>query len=189
MRGQLGHNTRPHTRLFSGNGCMDDLINEHSFDSQATWVIIKCGWPTFLTLSMGICTTWLWQMSCWLVQELNVCTVLYLKGDWENVSIWTLLFCEKNETKHTQRTAIIGGRLMSPTSNRQHLTMQLLFSLTLPMLRLLSSKAERRNYFWKPNKPCHVGIHWKAVAKFSKMSTHLPGFRSFSAFLHLFWPN
>ena len=77
MRGQLGHNTRPHTRLFSGNGCMVDLINDHSFDSQATWVIIKCGWPTFLTLSMGICTTWLWQTSCRLVQELNVCTVLY----------------------------------------------------------------------------------------------------------------
>ena len=32
---------------------------------------------------------------------------------------------------------------------------------------------------WKPSKPCHVGIHWKALAEQSQMSTHLPGLRSF----------
>ena len=31
--------------------------------------------------------------------------------------------------------------------------------LTLPMLQLLSSQAQSRNDFWKPSKPCHVGIH------------------------------
>ena len=45
-----------------------------------------------------------------------------------------------------------------------------------PMLRLLSSKAQGRKYFWKPSKPCHVSIHWKALAEYSHMSTHLPGF-------------
>ena len=36
-------------------------------------------------------------------------------------------------------------------------------------------------YFtWKQAKPCHVGIHWKDLAKHSQMSTHLPGFRSFT---------
>ena len=54
--------------------------------------------------------------------------------------------------------------------------------LTLPMLRLLSSKAQERKDSWKSSKPCHVGIHWKALAEFSQMSTHLPGFRSFSRF-------
>ena len=31
--------------------------------------------------------------------------------------------------------------------------------LPLPMLRLLSSKTQGRKDFWKPPKPCHVGIH------------------------------
>ena len=31
--------------------------------------------------------------------------------------------------------------------------------LTLPMLGLLLSKAQGCNYFWKPYKPCYVGIH------------------------------
>ena len=36
--------------------------------------------------------------------------------------------------------------------------------------------------FWKPSKPCHVGIHWKALAEYSQMSTHLLGFRLFFIF-------
>ena len=47
------------------------------------------------------------------------------------------------------------------------------------MLRLLSSKEQGRKDFWKPFKPCHVGIHWIALAEHSQMSTHLPGFPSF----------
>ena len=53
--------------------------------------------------------------------------------------------------------------------------------LTLPMLRLLLSKAHRCNFnkdFWKPSKPCHVGIYWKALTEYCQMSTHLPGFQS-----------
>ena len=53
------------------------------------------------------------------------------------------------------------------------------FRWTLPILRLLSSKVQGRKDFWKPSKPCHVGIHWKALAECSQMSTHLPGFQSF----------
>ena len=37
--------------------------------------------------------------------------------------------------------------------------------LTLPMLRLLSSKAQGRKDFWKSPKPCHVGIHRIALAE------------------------
>ena len=59
-------------------------------------------------------------------------------------------------------------------------------TLTLPMLRLLSSKAQRRKYFWKPSEPCLVGTHWNALAECSHMSTHLPGFQSFSGFSHHF---
>ena len=38
----------------------------------------------------------------------------------------------------------------------------------------------------KSSKPCHVGIYWIALAKYSRMSTHLPGLQSFSWFLHHF---
>ena len=56
------------------------------------------------------------------------------------------------------------------------------FCLTLPMLRLLLAKAQECKDFWKTSKPCHVGTHWIALAEHSQMSTHLPGFQSFSRF-------
>ena len=37
--------------------------------------------------------------------------------------------------------------------------------LTLPMLRLLSSKPQGCKNLWKPSKRCHVGIHLKALAE------------------------
>ena len=52
-------------------------------------------------------------------------------------------------------------------------------SLTLPMLKLLSAKAQERKYFRKTSKLCHVGIHWIALTEHSQMSTHMPGFQSF----------
>ena len=60
------------------------------------------------------------------------------------------------------------------------------YKLTLSMLRLLSSKAQGRKQFRKPSKPCHVGIHLKALAEYSQMSTHLPGFQSFLRFFASF---
>ena len=58
--------------------------------------------------------------------------------------------------------------------------------LTTPMLRLLSPNAQERKDFWKPSKPCHVGIHWKALAEYSQMSTHMPGFQWFFRIFALF---
>ena len=58
--------------------------------------------------------------------------------------------------------------------------------LTLPMLRLLSCKAQGRKDFWKPSKPCHIGIHWIALTEYSQMSTHITGFHSFLGFSHTF---
>ena len=63
--------------------------------------------------------------------------------------------------------------------------------LTLLMLRLLLSKAHECKDFWKPSKPCYVGIHWKALVEYSQMSAHVPGSQSFlSGFLLiLYWSN
>ena len=49
--------------------------------------------------------------------------------------------------------------------------------LTLLMLRLLSFKSQEHNDFWKTSKPYQVGIHCKALAEYSQMSTHLLGFQ------------
>ena len=57
-------------------------------------------------------------------------------------------------------------------------------NLTFPMLRLLSSKPQGGKEFLKSSKPCHVGIHWIALAEYSQMSTHVPGFQLFFHFLH-----
>ena len=51
--------------------------------------------------------------------------------------------------------------------------------LTLPMLTLLSSKAQECKILEKPLKPCRLGIHYEALAEYSQMSTHLPGFQYF----------
>ena len=79
----------------------------------------------------------------------------------------------------------IGSEIMKIIINHQTEGRKELVS-TLPMLRLLSSKARGRKGLLKPSKPCHVGIHWIALAEYSQMSTHMPGFQSFSGFLHLF---
>ena len=42
---------------------------------------------------------------------------------------------------------------------------------------ILSSKVQGDKDFGKPSKPCHVGIHLKALAEHSQMSTHLPGYK------------
>ena len=36
--------------------------------------------------------------------------------------------------------------------------------------------------FSKPSKPCHSGIHWIALAEYSQMSTHMPGFQGYFRF-------
>ena len=58
--------------------------------------------------------------------------------------------------------------------------------ITLSMLRLLSSKARGCKNMWKSSKPCHVGIHGKALAECSQMSTHMPGSQSFFRFFASF---
>ena len=50
------------------------------------------------------------------------------------------------------------------------------------MLRLVLYKPQGCTDFWKP-KPCHVGIHWVAFAKYSQMVDHVSGFQSFFSFL------
>ena len=36
----------------------------------------------------------------------------------------------------------------------------------------------------KPSRLCHVVIHWIALAEYSQISTHVPGFQLFSGVLH-----
>ena len=54
--------------------------------------------------------------------------------------------------------------------------------LTVSMLKLLLSMAEKCKKFWNPTKTCNVGIHWKALAEYYQMSTHMPRFQSFFSF-------
>ena len=65
----------------------------------------------------------------------------------------------------------------------RHIQVHLYNFLTLPILRLLSSKAQ---FFFKPSKSFHVGIYWIAPTEYSQMSTHVPGFLSFFMFFASF---
>ena len=49
--------------------------------------------------------------------------------------------------------------------------------LNLSMLRLLLSKTQEYKDFWKPSKPCHVGIHWIVFSEYSQMGTHVTRFQ------------
>ena len=58
--------------------------------------------------------------------------------------------------------------------------------LSFPILRLLTSKAQGQKDFCKSSKPCQCGIHWKALAEYSQVSTHLPWFQLSFSFFALF---
>ena len=51
---------------------------------------------------------------------------------------------------------------------------------------VFKSEAHKCKDFWKRPKTCHVGIHWIALAEYSQMSTHVPGFQSFFRFFASF---
>ena len=40
--------------------------------------------------------------------------------------------------------------------------------------------------FFKPSKPCHVGIRWISLTEYSNTGTHMPGFQTFFSFFSLF---
>ena len=78
MRGETGHNTRPHARSLPSFQGIKAWIT-----SQLNEVLIcnlsgslMCLVFIFDLLYMGYCTTMHWRASSRLVQELNVCTVL-----------------------------------------------------------------------------------------------------------------
>ena len=48
---------------------------------------------------------------------------------------------------------------------KQDFSREMHLVLTLQMLRVLLPKAQGCKYFWKTSKPCHVGIHWIAIAE------------------------
>ena len=56
------------------------------------------------------------------------------------------------------------------------------------MLSSLSSKAQGRKDFWKPSKPCYVGIHWKFLTEYCQMSTNFSRFQSFFRIFASFFP-
>ena len=42
------------------------------------------------------------------------------------------------------------------------------------LLMLLLFNAQKSKKWWNSSETCHVGIHWKALTEYFKMSTHLP---------------
>ena len=60
------------------------------------------------------------------------------------------------------------------------------FTLTHPMLRLLSPKARERKDFWKPSKTCNVCTSWIVLMEYSQMSTKTPGVQYFFSTFALF---
>ena len=92
-------------------------------------------------------------------------------SSWGNGGPWRRTYCDQGE-----------GSLLDDL-RQWHRKINI---LTLPMLRLLSPRAQWCKDFWKSSKPCHVGTHWKALAEYSQMSTHLLGFRWFFSFFASF---
>ena len=49
-----------------------------------------------------------------------------------------------------------------------------------------SQSTRMQRFFLNDPKPCHVGIHMKALAEYYRMSTHVTGFQSFFRFFAYF---
>ena len=60
-------------------------------------------------------------------------------------------------------------------------------SLTLSNAEATFVQSSEMERFLKPSQPCHVGIHWIALAEYSQMSTNVvPELKSFFRCLHTF---
>ena len=94
-----------------------------------------------------------------------------LKNDW-NPGTYVLLY------EYSAR-AIQWIPLQQGSEGFKKLGVLLLWKVNPFMLRLLLSMGEKCKKFWKPSKPCLVGIHWKAIAEYYQMSTHVPWFQVF----------
>ena len=69
---------------------------------------------------------------------------------------------------------------------RMAIVVCLVTALTLPMLKLLSSKGQGGKDVWKPSKPCQVGIHLIALTENSHEYHMCQGINNFSVFLFYF---
>ena len=78
------------------------------------------------------------------------------------------------------------------TVNTSLITRHYFLSCSLPckvfilMMLNLFYPSHSSTEMWQLPKPCHVGTHWKALAEYSQVSTHLPGFQSFLRILYHF---
>ena len=66
--------------------------------------------------------------------------------------------CIRNRQQYSINTVWL------PQENLKFIISLMQCDLTLPMMRLPSSPAQGCKDLWKPSKPCHVGIHWTALA-------------------------
>ena len=106
---------------------------------------------------------------------------IFSQNIWRKVVEWSLInispsnISRKKCSDHKDITKIVFGccRHEWVISTNSHV---------FKPFRLRSSKAQGYKDFYKPSKPCCVGIHWIALAEYSQMSTHMPGFHSFFSF-------
>ena len=62
--------------------------------------------------------------------------------------------------------------------------MDLILYLSYVNFSVISPKGANILPYTRSSKPCHVGIHWKAL-EYSQMSTDVPGFQYFFSFFAL----
>ena len=136
------------------------------------------------------------SVSCWKLLWINVVTDSISEKS-ENKSCFefkipSIIFITPNSQTHTWLRNMKVGKVIDAISRSNEDSIYaeawvlIVFSVfqvwmytVCLLLLLLSSKAQGRKDFWNPSEPCHVGIHWKALPKYSQMSTRMPGFQSF----------
>ena len=161
------------------------------------WVWLSSGhWATVKLLrspgKMLLSSEYFWSLHCYFSQF--QCSQITASNLWVIMNQWThgddQLRVYIHQIPHLQPAAFPALQLLPLWWNNQKVawasTIGPIANLTLPMLRLLSSKAQKRKILWKPWKPCHFGIHLKALVECFQMSTHLPGYQLFSSFFASF---
>ena len=96
----------------------------------------------------------------WYVTWLLLTKILWDRQTW---TTWYWILANNSHYNLTSDNCGANVGQMYHTSRQQFLEEL----LTLPMLRQLLSKAQGSKDYLKPSKPCHVGIHWIALAEYS----------------------
>ena len=174
------------------NTCLAS-ITLRTYSSQSTYMYIL-KWCHFSYTSMSKETSWIpLSVEYYIVVvSLNLPSVrfstLLLALQWLPTGTRSIPFASGAHTcpDASEQTSSTGCNISTPSSSSSSDQCSLTQVKPLQCWGYFCPKDKDAKSFEKTAKPCHVGMHWIALAECSQMSTYVPGFQSFLRFFASF---